>query len=62
MKGGGMLIAIKNTIYSSLINVTASSLERLYIWLRLKYHTFIIRSIYIQPRMNTDAYDLYAYL
>jgi len=59
MKGGGISIAIKNTIYSLLINITVSSLQCLYILLRLKYHTFIIRLIYILPRMDIDAYDLY---
>lgn len=57
--GGGVLIAVKDYINSSLITLVNKEIEQIQVFLRLKSETFILSNVYFPPRTELTIYEKY---
>jgi len=58
-RGGGVLIAIRNNIYSKLIEIKINNIELLFVLIKMSNLTFIIGSVYMPIKSNVILFNEY---
>ncbi|KAB0794120.1 hypothetical protein PPYR_13740 [Photinus pyralis] len=56
LRGGGVLIAVKNTMFSKIINISVKSIEQLFLQIECNNHVYIVGVVYIPPRSHSSYY------
>lgn len=57
LRGGGVLIAVKNHLFSRVLKLSVASVEQLFVDIRLEHKHIIIGTVYVPPASDLSVYE-----
>lgn len=57
LKGGGVLIAVRNCLLCRAVRTTVSNVEQLFVDIRLDHNHLVVGAVYIPPSSNCHVYE-----